>query len=420
MIPLLVFASVHGFSFENASINTELGSSGMGLFASNQSESHLVKIQTFTVYLICALLATQGLRAVLRGFRQNLLLLALVAEAIVSAFWSQNSRVTINASVFLTLNVALAFYLVWRFSSNDLMKLMMFVGSIAAAGSLILIIFFPQYGTQLRGSYAHGAWQGIFGHKNTCAEVLACLAIPACFVKLSGRFSRVFRICYFLTLFGIIAMTQSAGGWGICFCTMCSALLLLHLRRAGGKDVVAIALIFAAALVCLACLAFVKLEPLLALFGKDMTLTGRTVLWHHLFGSLLKRPFTGFGYMAFWMGLQSEASNVAIVMKWPGLGYAENGILELWLGLGAIGVFFFLALFTRAIRDGIYCFRRDASPATMFYLCILLFTLFANIEAGKLVYPSHLECILQYTAFIGLHHERQAVREQPVYEQIAA
>jgi O-antigen ligase len=420
LIPLLVFASGGGFSFETASVNTEFGSVGAGLTATSQSESRVLWFQAYGVYLICGLLATQGLRAIMKGFREHLLMSALVAVALASVFWSQNPRGTLVSSAFLAANVALAFYLLWRFSSNDVMKLMMFVGTVAAVGSLILIFLFPQYGTQLRGSYAHGAWQGIWGHKNLCAEALTYLLIPGCFVKLSGRYSWVFRMSYFLTLFCIIAMTRSVGGWVICFCTMCSVLLLLQLRRASKKDIVAFTLIIVAIVSCLAFLAFLNLEPLLAAFGKDVTLTGRTVLWHFLFESMLKRPLTGFGYMAFWQGLQGESGNIRLWLNWPGLSYAENGMIELWLGLGLIGVTLFAAMFARAIRDGIYCFRRNATPATMFYISILLFTVFANIEAGKVMYPSQLECILQYMAFIGLRQERRKFEGQAFDEYIAA
>jgi exopolysaccharide production protein ExoQ len=420
LIPLLVFASGGGFSFETASVNTEFGSVGVGLTATSHSESRMLWIQACGVYLICGLLAMQGLRPIMRGFRENSLLSALVAVAFASAFWSQNPRATIFASASLTLNVALAFYLLWRFSANDVMKLMMLVGTMAAAGSLILIFFFPQYGTQLRGSYAHGAWQGIWGHKNLCAAALTFLLIPGCFAKLSGRYSWVFRMSYFLTFFCIIAMTRSVGGWVMCFCTMCSVLLLLQLNKVSGKNRAAFVLIIVAIVASLAFLAFLNREPLLALFGKDVTLTGRTVLWHYLSLSILKRPLTGFGYMAFWQGLQGESGNIRSLMNWPGISYAENGIIELCLGLGLIGVLLFAALFARAIRDGIYCFRRTATPAAMFYISILLFTVFDNIESGKVVYPSQLQCILQYVAFIGLRRERRAIEEQAFDKRIAA
>lgn len=420
LIPLLVFASGHGFSFEDTSRNTEIGALGADLTTSDQSVSAVHRIQTYGVYLLCGLLAIQGLRAIMRGFRENLLLSALVAVAIGSAFWSQSPRATLFASAFLTLDLALAFYLQWRFSSNDVMKLMMLVGTIAAAGSLILIFFFPQYGTQLRGPYANGAWQGIWGHKNLCAAALTYLLIPGCFVKLSGRYSWVFRLSYLLTLFCIIAMTRSVGGWVTCFCTMCSVLLLLQLRRASGRDRAAIVLIIVAIVASLAFLAFLSLEPLLALLGKDVTLTGRTVLWHFLSLSILKRPLTGFGYMTFWQGMQGESANIRTWMNWPGISYAENGILELWLGLGLIGVILFVAAFVRAVRDGIYCFRRNATPTTMFYVSILLFTVFENIEAGKVMYPSQLGCILQYVAFIGLGEERRKIREHAIDKHIPA
>lgn len=407
LTPLLLLAAGGGFSFEFGTLNTQIGYSGVGLTAINASGSSLLRFQAYVLSLFCGLLAIPAIPAILRGLRENLLLSLLVCYAFCSVCWSQNPRMTIAASGFLAVNVALAFYLLWRFDSNDVMKLIMLVGTTAAVGSLLLILFLPQYGTQLRGSYANGAWQGIFGHKNACAAALTYLLTPAFFVRLSGRFSWVFRTSYVLILIGIIAMARSVGGLVSCFCTIGFILLLLQLKNASGKDLASFIFIIVTVVTSLALLAFLNLESLLALFGKELTLTGRTALWHHLFQSIVKRPFTGFGYMAFWQGLHGESGNIWRLMKWPGIMYAENGIIELCLDLGFIGVVMFVAVFARAIRDAVYCMKRNATPATMWYLSILCYAIVTNIAGGKVLYPSYLECILEYIAFIGLRQERQ-------------
>ena len=117
------------------------------------------------------------------------------------------------------------------------------------------------------------------------------------------------------------------------------------------------------------------------------------------------------GILAEWPPRKS--ANIAIAMNWPGIGYSENGLIDLCLGLGAVAVVIFLLLFGRAIRDAIYCFKSDASPVVMWYATILFFTAVSNIAAGQIFRPTSLECILQVVAFVGLAQERRRIRNRP-------
>ena len=143
--------------------------------------------------------------------------------------------------------------------------------------------------------------------------------------------------------------------------------------------------------------------------GKDPTLTGRTIIWSSLISSIRKQPLLGYGYTAFWGFLQGESANTVLVFHGP-LGYAENGVLELWLELGAVGVILYTLVFFRAIKDAIYCFMRKPSPAVMWYISALFFIAVSNIEAGKLLSTSDLGLILSLIAFAGLRREAQRAR----------
>jgi len=124
------------------------------------------------------------------------------------------------------------------------------------------------------------------------------------------------------------------------------------------------------------CLAFYWIlafpETVFQLLGRDATLTGRTDLWAVLLPVIANRPVLGYGYSAFWTG-----SNADVISVWIQAGrlvpIADNGYIDLCLGLGAIGLCIFLYVFIQAFGRAIkYITAQPGSiglwPVT--YLCI--------------------------------------------------
>jgi O-antigen ligase len=205
-------------------------------------------------------------------------------------------------------------------------------------------------------------------------------------------------------------MTHSAGSWllcAACLAFIAAIRLLLKLKRidalslgmAGfGIMAVAIAVVVSNA------------DALLRMIGKDPTMTGRTTLWASLITSVLKRPFVGYGYFAFWQGLVGESSITALQLNWKGLSYAESGVLELWLELGAVAVLLYALIYFGAVKNAIYCLRRYPSNGTLWYTTILFYVAFTNLWSGNLLTPSNLECVLPFIAYAGLRTEARRIR----------
>ncbi len=88
-------------------------------------------------------------------------------------------------------------------------------------------------------------------------------------------------------------------------------------------------------------------QTLVGAVDRDITLTGRTVLWTELLGEPIN-PFFGTGYQSFWLGLRAER----YWHKWnfrP--NQAHNGYLETYLNGGLVGVsLLFLMILSGARR----------------------------------------------------------------------
>jgi exopolysaccharide production protein ExoQ len=92
------------------------------------------------------------------------------------------------------------------------------------------------------------------------------------------------------------------------------------------------------------------------------------------------------------------------------MAYAENGVLELWLELGAVAVLVYGLVFCVAVKDAIYCLRRDPSSSIMWYVSVLFYVAIANLWAGNLLTPSTLECVLPFIAYVGLRSASRRIR----------
>jgi exopolysaccharide production protein ExoQ len=417
MLPLLVFASQWGFSFEHGAMNTAVGGRAGGATAIGQGDSIAMKVQSAVVYLCCAFLIVPFIRPILADFSRDLLIASFPVLAFLSAMWSQFPLMSLVHAVMLAANMAFAFYLLERFSINDLLRLLLMVGTIAAIGSLFFIVLLPQYGLQNRNSIAAGAWEGIFGQKNTCGIVLTYLLLPAFFVQIKSRSARVFRGSYIAVLIVIIAMTRSANGWIDCAGCILFVVTMRFMVRMSKMQILAIVFIIAGIAAIAGVYVFSHFDQLMYAIGKDPTLTGRTIIWSSVLTSVKKHPLFGYGYMAFWASLLGESANTVLLMHWPGMAYAENGILELALELGVVGVVLYLLLFFRAVKDAAYLFMRKPSPAAMWYISYLAFTVVSNIGGGRVMVTSDLMCILTVIVFAGLRRETRRVRLRRKHEE---
>jgi exopolysaccharide production protein ExoQ len=409
---LLVFASFYGFSFERGSLNSFTGVDAQALQADDTGRDTLIKAQASIMYLLSVACIVPFIKPVWKQVKRNALIFSVLGWAILSVLWSDMPSTSAFNSLRMAINLALVIFLFERYSANDIQKLIMLVGSIAATGSVFLVFVLPQYGLQSRGVQALGAWEGIFGQKNLCGLEMLILLLPAFFVKLTGPYARVLRGSYIATVLVIIAMTHSAGAWvvgSLCLAFVAFLKLVVHMPR---KDAVAVVIVLAGAGALIGVLAYSNYDTLMYALGKDPTMTGRTALWAGLSHLAMRRPVIGYGYTAFWQGITKGPSrSLALEMGWLGLAGAENGVLEMWLELGIVGVLLYVAIFLRAVKDGLYCIGRGASPAVLWYVSILFYVVATNIEGGLLLAPSNLACILPFVAFVGLRREARRMRQ---------
>ena len=88
-------------------------------------------------------------------------------------------------------------------------------------------------------------------------------------------------------------------------------------------------------------LLLVNFNTFLNLSDRDITLSGRTLLWDTLWQFIQEKPWLGYGYGSFFSGESREANIVWQLYDWTP-NHAHNGYIHLWLNLGIIGLFVFI------------------------------------------------------------------------------
>jgi exopolysaccharide production protein ExoQ len=325
---------------------------------------------------------------------------------------SQQVTRTLSSGIVLLGGILLIFYIMSRYTLNEVLELFLVLGTGTIVASILFAIALPQYGLDLMGGHST-AWKGIFSAKNYLGNMALFFLTVAVSYRPRTNFWRSLRtsqICFCLMA---IVLSRAATSYLLTAVYIAYALTLRTVRGFRKKDYfVAFILLFVA---FAAVTAVIILQPdfLIGLLGKDATLTGRTEIWDAVMGSIAKQPLFGYGYQAFWLGFKGESYRIILTVTWA-LGQAQNGFLDVTLEMGVVGLIIVLLLFAFAFRDGVACLLRSHDQvqlrAVEWYLAIVILTTIYNLDESFLFEPRHLGSMMFVLACVGLKLERMRLQ----------
>ena len=355
---------------------------------------------TLYVYLLFLLgFVLVGYRQVWVVVKRNLLIPAMLALAVCSALWSGSPVITLQMCIQVGLCTLFACYLSARCTTERLMQLLIFMGVAAALLSILFALVLPTYG--IFQGYAGGAWQGICDHKNTLGISMAFLLSPVFFTK---AYSRGRKLIYSALLLFLVYKCQSRGAWAYTAGMLLFVAWLSLVRRLRDRELKLVILLSVTGGIAIAALGIGFWPVLAAYLGKDPTMTGRTEIYPEIWRSILKHPIWGYGFGGFWGS--AESHRVSLAVGWPNIGYAENGILELALQTGFVGVGLLVAFIGKAFVHGLRLLRSPQySPRIGWFLTILFLALLTNIDEGWFMTSDTLDWVLIVISCIGINKE---------------
>jgi exopolysaccharide production protein ExoQ len=394
LVPLLYIAANGTFILHAGAVDTAATGQAPGTDASH-------KISVAFVSLICIVLIAFRFAEVFALSRRMKLMLAFPVLAVVSCTWSGEPRQSIVSGLILFVFTMFAIYVASRFPFQRQFELIMLVGAVALPASIALALFVPSLGASEAG------WKGIFGHKQICAAVSIVFLVTALHWKCYGIYQKTFRAMYIAMCFVLIVMSKSRTGWALALVALILCVVIWVLQAMPAKQALAILLLALPAAAGALYIIHTFSPSILVSVGKDATLSQRTIIWAAAWDAALRRPILGYGFAAFWRGLYGSSQNVVLVAGW-GLQQAQNGFLDVWLGLGAVGVALIAAMTGQGMRNAARSFYSAGEKAYVRWcVVVIVCTLLYNVGESA-IGLINMNWFLFLLALIGLNQAAAA------------
>jgi len=334
--------------------------------------------------------------------------LLLPAWAILSTFWSIAPLRTLGAGVEALILTIFGYYLIVRFTPRQQLQLFVFVGLMTTLLSFLTVAVYPRAGVDHKNSTI--GLEGIFPQKNICAVMTVQLLTAGLCYAFRGKNAQLKRLAFVLLLVTLILGTMARTGWIVLLLVTGFIALVKALHKLRPLERFTVTWFLPAIALGVGYAIYLNSAFLLALIGKDPSLSGRTGIWQVVFYSIVKRPLLGFGYAAFWIGANPEPRRLGLMIGFPDLSNAENGILQLWLEVGLIGVLILLAFLFRACKHAVDCYRSNTPNYVIWYMSTVFITLLALGDGSKFMLWLCIDWMMFVMADVGLRNEAKRLK----------
>ena len=370
------------------------------------------------VYIVTFALVLPRLGKFLLFCSQNKALLFMVGLAFLSIAWSIDPQLTIRRSVALMGTTVFGIYLVMRFTPEEFCRLLTWTLGILALLSLVFVVALPQFAVHTADVHT-GTWRGVYGHKNALGRMMGLGTVLFLAIALQGGRHRLLASAGAALCLLLLIMSFSRTGWLIAGSTF-SVLIVLQLFRKTHRSVAIPGLMLGSLVLAGAAFwAVTNLDASTSLIGRNATLTGRTYIWSVLVEQT-DRDWLGHGFQAFWYGPVGQR----LVYLWlnSDLGSAHNGLLELWLDLGYVGIIAFLIIIyvglRRLIRGILYSNGKYDIILPTIFICVMI----SSIPTALVVQNSIFWIIFVATLFYIYEPDVlvEAARRQVAWNSIKA
>ncbi len=376
------------------------------VFAPTQEETPILRLVWLPVYAVIAGLIAMRPGRMVQAWPAWLILGLLTLHAWASQYWSIDPGVTERRVIAMAISSAFAIYLGVVFSGRHLPRLLMLAGLIMGIGSLVMIAVNPTIGIHQEDNA--GLWRGLWYEKNQMGLVMSAGAVAAAACLASGDPRRLLPAITLAVTTLLVLATQSKTSL-LCLILGVGAVGGLWAMKRGGAAFAIVAIWFGVVLTAAAGYVFIT-DPAMVLtaLGKDPSLTGRTDIWTALMREVGERPWTGFGYQAFWGRDSVPAAFIRQETQWP-VPSAHNGWIDLLIQLGWPGAV--LTGATVALATVVTLFRIPGAGAREGYWAVGYLAVFLLLSLSESVLLSHAN--LPWTLLLAILARALAAEPDP-------
>lgn len=311
-------------------------------------------------------------------------LLALIAWCFISTAWSPMPDATLRRVVATLGPVIVGALAGLRFDERGFARLLQTAAAVTVIGSLVYAALVPSLAFDV-----HGQLRGLSAHKNELGSFMVVCALPIAFRIMLDEPPRLPHMLVLIGCVGCFVLTRSATPivtGAAAFAALCTGYLFQKSAGLIQSVLPAIICVMAASVIIFwSDLAAVGTEML----GRDGSFSGRTNIWDFVLGMIGERPWVGYGYGIFWLGLDAPG---ALFWHWTKQFelHSHNGYLQLVLDAGLVGLLLLLAsIGTLVARTAILAKSGECNLAT-FIAMFLVYYLVASISESALWQPNGL------------------------------
>lgn len=269
-----------------------------------------------------------------------------------SSLWSDAAQETAMRAIHTTGKTLFILWLVQRTGLRGAFEMFVLAGSFVLLAGWLLAIGKPSVGwMSYRGDWA---LRGFYTHKNAFgmnAMFVSFLAIGLLMSNGVGRLGRT--VLLWAAGIGILSLAFSQSVTAILMLGLALFLAMIgrwvasarfqsHRQGRLAQAIIVAALAIAAV--------WVAQGVILDFFGRDLTLSRRTIIWESLLASEGNGSLLGHGYYGFWRYVPGSSLYEVVQRMGFATSSPHNAFLLAWLDLGWVGLAIFLTIFAVALR----------------------------------------------------------------------
>jgi len=358
------------------------------------------QISILVFYALWLPLVLVDYRQVLGNYARYHWILAFGAFALLSTFWSLSPGTSARASVQYATHIVCALIAARVIGARTLSYGMV-------AGTALVLAYSFLFGgyhfDPLDGTYS---FVGAFSSKNQLgfyASLGVYFAFVVAFLLRAPVLVRLGVIAIGgISAYALVASQSATSLIGIVLtlAAMC-AMRLVRMFSTGTRKMIFVCGAILAVTGIFIALNAGALDAVLAIFGKDATLTGRTYLWSEGLASIAQAPLLGVGYQGYWVQGFAEAERLwaeFYIATRTGFHF-HNTYIEALVELGAVGFMLICVLIGRVLfahLGRLLSHASDPSAYILFGLAVLL--LIRSFVEVDILYPYTIGSFLIYYA----------------------
>ena len=332
-------------------------------------------------------------REVLR--ETNKYLLGFLVLATISTLWSVDPGATLHRlyRLFSEILICLAFVVTgwYRIRFQKAVRIALTVLVVSS----ILYFFIDPVGAIQPSKFGDiiapelvDAWRGVTLHKNTMGAVSAAAAIlwmHAYLTRQAGLAAVLFGV-----ITSVICLVGSRSSTSAFSALLSIAILYVIARppsprwsrmtRGISLGLMGVILVYSLGVLKVIPGLSALIEPFVAMTGKDMSFSGRTIIWAIMTSEIAKHPILGIGYAAFWTSPDPSSPSYEFITNmyvWP--SEAHNGYLDVINEIGFVGGAGLIGYLFLFLRQCLTLVEIDRSQAAL-YIALLFSELIFNLS----------------------------------------